>query len=146
MDESDKEDTSGKIWESLIKEFGTPKLVLSVIGDSDSFVPRAWPKSVFQTALIETHKSSGGDTWILYGNKNVGVSKIVRDAKDVYTTMENTKNGNDIILLGTASTESTEKDQIQIEDQEKISVRMFKYRNLHIKKRMCFIQFHLNTE
>ncbi|XP_061170922.1 transient receptor potential cation channel subfamily M member 2-like [Saccostrea echinata] len=123
MDQSDMNDTSGKIWEPLVKEFGTPKLVLSVIGDSDSFVPRAWPKSVFQTALIETHKSSGGDTWILYGNKNVGVSKIVRDAKDVYTTMEKskTKKGNDIILIGTSSTDSTEKGQIQIEDQEKLS-------------------------
>ena len=30
------------------------------IGDSDSFVPHPWPKTVFQTALIEAAKSGGG--------------------------------------------------------------------------------------
>ncbi|XP_062612700.1 uncharacterized protein LOC134274423 [Saccostrea cucullata] len=89
-------------WTRLVEKFKKPKLVLSVIGDSDSFVPRAWPKSVFQTALIETHKSSGGDTWILYGNKNVGVSKIVRDAADVYTIMEQNQRKDEIILIGTS--------------------------------------------
>lgn len=34
-----------------------PTLVLSVIGDSNTFVPKQWPKSVFQTALLETAKS-----------------------------------------------------------------------------------------
>lgn len=38
----------------------TPTMVISVIGDSDSFVPRPWPKTVFQTALIEAAKSGGG--------------------------------------------------------------------------------------
>ncbi|XP_061190174.1 uncharacterized protein LOC133198035 [Saccostrea echinata] len=92
-----------KEWNRLVEKFHrVPKLVLSVIGDSDSFVPRAWPKSVFQTALIETHKSSGGDTWILYGNKNVGVSKVVRDAADVYTIMEKSQRNDEIILIGTS--------------------------------------------
>lgn len=35
-------------------------MVFSVIGDSDSFAPRPWPKTVFQTALIEAAKSGGG--------------------------------------------------------------------------------------
>lgn len=38
----------------------TPSMVISVIGDSDSFVPRPWPKTVFQTALIEAAKSGRG--------------------------------------------------------------------------------------
>lgn len=38
----------------------TPTMVFSVIGDSDNLVPRAWPKTVFQTALIEAAKSGGG--------------------------------------------------------------------------------------
>lgn len=38
----------------------SPTMVFSVIGDSDSFVPRPWPKTVFQTALIEAAKSGGG--------------------------------------------------------------------------------------
>lgn len=40
----------------------SPTMVFSVIGDSDSFVPRPWPKTVFQTALIEAAKSGGGMT------------------------------------------------------------------------------------
>ena len=39
----------------------TPTMVFSVIGDSDSFVPRPWPRTVFQTALIEAAKSGGGN-------------------------------------------------------------------------------------
>lgn len=38
----------------------TPTMVFSVIGDSDSFVPRPWPTTLFQTALIEAAKSGGG--------------------------------------------------------------------------------------
>lgn len=38
----------------------TPTMVISVIGDSDSFVPRPWSKAVFQTALIEAAKSERG--------------------------------------------------------------------------------------
>lgn len=37
-----------------------PTMVFSVIGDSDNLVPRPWPKTVFQTALIEAAKSGGG--------------------------------------------------------------------------------------
>lgn len=37
-----------------------PTMVFSVIGDSDSFVPRPWSKTVFQTALIEAAKYGGG--------------------------------------------------------------------------------------
>lgn len=37
-----------------------PTMVFSVIGDSESFAPRPWPKTVFQTALIEAAKSGGG--------------------------------------------------------------------------------------
>ena len=36
-------------------------MVFSVIGDSHSFVPRPWPRTVFQTALIEAAKSGGGN-------------------------------------------------------------------------------------
>lgn len=39
-------------------------MVLSIIGDSDTFVPKPWPKNVFQTALMEAAKSGEGK--ILY--------------------------------------------------------------------------------
>lgn len=65
----------------------TPTMVISVIGDSDSFVPRPWPKTVFQTALIEAAKS-GKDTWILFRGYASGVSKLIMDAYHSYEIME----------------------------------------------------------
>eukprot|EP00105_Crassostrea_gigas_P038065 XP_019922213.1 PREDICTED: uncharacterized protein LOC105326905 isoform X5 [Crassostrea gigas] len=65
----------------------SPTMVFSVIGDSDSFVPRPWPKTVFQTALIEAAKS-GGETWILYNGKKHGLSKVVREAYKNYEDIE----------------------------------------------------------
>lgn len=65
----------------------TPTMVFSVIGDSDSFVPKPWPKTVFQTALIEAAKS-GGETWILYRGNEKGVSRCVREAYQSYGDME----------------------------------------------------------
>ncbi|XP_061190927.1 transient receptor potential cation channel subfamily M member 2-like [Saccostrea echinata] len=62
-------------------------MVFSVIGDSDSFVPRPWAKSVFQTALIEAAKCAG-DTWILYRGNDYGVSSIVWSAYRKYGDME----------------------------------------------------------
>ena len=48
-------------WDKIKEAVGsTPTMVFSVIGDSDSFVPRPWPRTVFQTALIEAAKSGGG--------------------------------------------------------------------------------------
>lgn len=43
-----------------------PTLVLSVIGDSNTFVPNKWPKDVFQAALIETAKSEKGKVFCLH--------------------------------------------------------------------------------
>ena len=55
------------IWDKLNNKFRRdPKLVLSVIGDSKCFVPRAWPKSVFQRALIEAGRSSGGGLSVVF--------------------------------------------------------------------------------
>lgn len=41
-------------------------MVFSVIGDSDSFVPRPWPTTLFQTALIEAAKSGGGTNLLIF--------------------------------------------------------------------------------
>nr|XP_022311261.1 uncharacterized protein LOC111116555 [Crassostrea virginica] len=76
------------VWEEVKDGVNsTPTMVFSVIGDSDSFVPRPWPKTVFQTALIEAAKS-GGETWVLYSGKEQGVSKAVRDAYSKYGNKE----------------------------------------------------------
>ncbi|XP_062566533.1 transient receptor potential cation channel subfamily M member 2-like, partial [Saccostrea cucullata] len=77
-----------KAWREIIEKVGsTPSFVFSITGDSDSFVPRPWAKSVFQTALIEAAKSAG-DTWILYRGYNYGLSAIVRKAYQKYGDME----------------------------------------------------------
>lgn len=93
MDTSKVKEVWGKIKNGVNS---TPTMVFSVIGDSDSFVPKPWPKTVFQTALIEAAKS-GGETWILYRGKEKGVSKCIRDAYQNYGDMEfgnkNTREG-----------------------------------------------------
>ena len=51
-------------WESIKNEVKvTPTMVFSVIGDSNSFVPCPWAKTVFETALIEAAKSGGGQQY-----------------------------------------------------------------------------------
>ncbi|XP_078341129.1 transient receptor potential cation channel subfamily M member 2-like isoform X1 [Crassostrea virginica] len=113
------------IWKKLKTEFGrAPKLVLSVIGDSKCFVPRAWPKSVFQRALIEAGRSSGGDTWILYRNGDVGVSKVVCDAFSNYIKMGvKRENEPKIRLLGLKS--STRFDFNPTDTQENKSGEIY---------------------
>lgn len=57
-----------QLWKEILEEVNdsennrhsSPTMVFSVIGDSENFVPRPWPKTVFQTALIEAAKSGGG--------------------------------------------------------------------------------------
>lgn len=50
-----------QLWNDLKREFeSTPTMVFSVIGDSESFVPKLWQKDVFQTALVEAAKNGGG--------------------------------------------------------------------------------------
>ncbi|XP_062617222.1 uncharacterized protein LOC134278929, partial [Saccostrea cucullata] len=80
-----------EIWQILEKTYKKrPKLVLSVVGDSETFVPKVWSRDVFQTALIEAAKYSGGDTWILYcGRRKSTVSSMISEAFDTYTHLEN---------------------------------------------------------
>ncbi|XP_061170882.1 uncharacterized protein LOC133180354 [Saccostrea echinata] len=80
-----------EIWQILEKTYKKkPKLVLSVVGDSETFVPKVWSRDVFQTALIEAAKYSGGDTWILFcGGRKSTVSSMISEAFDTYTHLEN---------------------------------------------------------
>lgn len=55
-----------------------PTMVFSVIGDSDNLVPRPWPKTVFQTALIEAAKSGGGMV-------SARLEKLVKNKAVVYS-------------------------------------------------------------
>lgn len=55
-----EESTENQPNQSNTENHVTPTMVFSVIGDSDSLVPRPWPTTLFQTALIEAAKSGGG--------------------------------------------------------------------------------------
>lgn len=83
-------------WKKCLKEYGDknvsskrsrPTMVLSIIGDSDTFVPKPWPKNVFQTALMEAAKS-GEETWILYRGGDESVSNVVKEGYKQYETIE----------------------------------------------------------
>nr|XP_022311634.1 transient receptor potential cation channel subfamily M member 1-like [Crassostrea virginica] len=76
------------VWERIKNAVKvTPTMVFSVIGDSDSFVPRPWPRTVFQTALIEAARN-GGESWILYNGNDQNVSEAVWDAYVTYGNIE----------------------------------------------------------
>lgn len=53
------------IWNEMKNALkSTPTMVFSMIGDSDNFVPKLWPKSAFQKALVEAGKTGGGMLFI----------------------------------------------------------------------------------
>ncbi|XP_063431693.1 uncharacterized protein LOC134714381 [Mytilus trossulus] len=77
----------------------TPKLVLSVIGDSSSFVPKPWFTSVFKAGLIETAKGAK-DCLILYKGSTEKISTIVRGAVDNFEKLSTDDDDNFISLVG----------------------------------------------
>ncbi|XP_062602846.1 transient receptor potential cation channel subfamily M member-like 2 [Saccostrea cucullata] len=77
------------LWKSLVKIYKVPpKLVFSIIGDSETFVPKVWPRPIFQTALMEAAKQSDGDTWVLFQGQGNGISSLIWEAFDNYTYLE----------------------------------------------------------
>ncbi|CAC5398404.1 TRPM7 [Mytilus coruscus] len=77
----------------------SPKLVLSVIGDSNTFVPKPWLTSVFQSGLIETAKGAK-DCLILYKGSTEKVSSIVREAVENFQRLQTDKDNDFISLVG----------------------------------------------
>ncbi|XP_071166783.1 transient receptor potential cation channel subfamily M member 8-like isoform X2 [Mytilus edulis] len=72
-----------------------PKLVLSIIGDSKSFVPKPWVTSVFKQGLIETAKGAK-DCLILYKGSSEKVSSIVREAVEDFNKLQ--LEGDDVFI------------------------------------------------
>ncbi|XP_071166794.1 transient receptor potential cation channel subfamily M member 1-like [Mytilus edulis] len=56
-----------------------PGLVLAVVGDSDSFVPRPWNATAFTADLIDTLKKVK-ESWLIYRGKDVGISSFIYNA------------------------------------------------------------------
>lgn len=119
-------------------DISKPMMVFSIIGDANSFAPRPWQTIVFQTALIEAAKN-GGETWILYRDKEEGVSKIVKKAYEHYEDIEFLKSVdlNDprrhikLIAVSDEAEEELDYDYIY---------RWTPYRKNHKKKRICKIK------
>ncbi|CAG2199277.1 unnamed protein product [Mytilus edulis] len=86
---------STKLIDTLLEErVRPPKLVLSIIGDSSSFVPKPWLIPVLKTGLIATAKGAK-DYLILYKGSNDRISSIVKKAiEDLWNLREDTKEGN----------------------------------------------------
>ena len=61
-----KEEWIKQTWTALTEEGSkTPKMVFSVFGDSESFVPKPWSKSVLQKALMDAARCSGGNLFYI---------------------------------------------------------------------------------
>ncbi|CAC5398395.1 unnamed protein product [Mytilus coruscus] len=87
-----------------------PKLVLSIIGDSKSFVPKPWITSVFKQGLIETAKGAK-DCLILYKGSSEKVSSIVREAVEDFDRLQ--LEGDDVFisLMGILPEERCKKQE-----------------------------------
>ncbi|CAC5398362.1 unnamed protein product [Mytilus coruscus] len=109
-EESKKETTEvySKIYNTIRKSTGAttddhggylPGLVLSVIGDSESYVPKSWNTTEFESGLLQTVKGAK-KSWIIYRGNNDGVSSLVDIAlkgstlvDDNYMDQDNERNG-----------------------------------------------------
>ncbi|XP_071173678.1 uncharacterized protein [Mytilus edulis] len=56
-----------------------PGLILAVVGDCDSYVPRPWNTTAFTTGLLNTVHGVN-KSWIFYRGKNSGVSSYINKA------------------------------------------------------------------
>ncbi|CAC5398351.1 unnamed protein product [Mytilus coruscus] len=54
-------------------------LVLAVVGDSESFVPRPWNATAFTADLIDTLKKVK-ESWLIYRGKDIGISSFIYNA------------------------------------------------------------------
>ncbi|VDI61406.1 Hypothetical predicted protein [Mytilus galloprovincialis] len=83
------------IWEELTKNKNKyPGLVLAVVGDCDSYVPKPWNTTAFTTGLVNT-VNGVENSWIIYRGKSSGVSAYI----DKTFKKETRQNGNVLIVV-----------------------------------------------
>ncbi|CAC5398391.1 TRPM2 [Mytilus coruscus] len=119
------EDKSKNKKEKKYRDPEPPKLVLSIIGDSKSFVPKPWITSVFQYGLIETAKGAK-DSLILYKGSSETVSCIVREAVEDFNRLQSEGDDVFISLVGILPEEDMcetsidlDEEQIHLHDEKK---------------------------
>ncbi|XP_052100105.1 transient receptor potential cation channel subfamily M member 8-like isoform X2 [Mytilus californianus] len=83
--EKEKENRNGTGDTKILKEKALdfrkrfPGLVLAVVGDSESFVPRPWNATAFTADLIDTLKKVK-ESWLIYRGKDIGISSFIYNA------------------------------------------------------------------
>ncbi|VDI46867.1 Hypothetical predicted protein [Mytilus galloprovincialis] len=111
------EDRSKNKRENPYRDPEPPKLVLSIIGDSKSFVPKPWITSVFQYGLIETVKGAK-DSLILYKGSSETVSCIVREAVEDFNRLQSEGDDVFISLVGILPEESMCETSIGLHEEQ----------------------------
>lgn len=105
--------------ESLIDEFmekfytedDRPNMIFSVIGDSNSLVPKIWPKSRFQVTLTYAAKAAGV-SWILSQGEPLKISKIIREMVEEYVYLEKPNQASPIRLVSIPSKEVVDNETL----------------------------------
>ncbi|VDI67062.1 Hypothetical predicted protein, partial [Mytilus galloprovincialis] len=80
-----------------------PGLVLAVVGDCDSYVPRPWNTTAFTTGLLNTVHGVN-KSWIIYRGKTSGVSSYINKAFKKDTSNSKKYPTNTTVLNETDST------------------------------------------
>ncbi|XP_052100124.1 transient receptor potential cation channel subfamily M member 2-like isoform X2 [Mytilus californianus] len=111
------EDKSKNKREKKYRDPEPPKLVLSIIGDSKSFVPKPWITSVFQYGLIETAKGAK-DSLIIYKGSSETVSCIVREAVEDFNRLQSEGDDVFISLVGILPEEDMCETSIDLDEEQ----------------------------
>ncbi|XP_071166748.1 transient receptor potential cation channel subfamily M member 1-like [Mytilus edulis] len=105
-----------------------PKLVLSIIGDSSSFVPKPWLIPVLKTGIIATAKGAK-DYLILYKGSTERISSIVKEAID------------DLWYLR----EDEKADNVPEDNKFKVNLKSVIQLKRALGKKTIFAMFHAQT-
>ncbi|XP_071166898.1 transient receptor potential cation channel subfamily M member-like 2 [Mytilus edulis] len=131
-----------------------PKLVLSIIGDSKSFVPKPWITSVFKQGLIDTAKGAK-DCLILYKGSSEKVSSIVREAVEDFNKLQSEGDDVFISLVGILPEENRCKTSIHLHDgnnygwdywhQKHSDCLLGEIYNIWMGKKRSYAEFHASV-
>lgn len=88
-----------------------PNMIFSVIGDSNSLVPKMWPKSRFQVTLTYTAKAAGV-CWILSQGEPLKISKIIREMVEEYVYLEKPDQTSPIRLVSIPSKQVVDSETL----------------------------------
>lgn len=119
-----------------------PRLVLSIIGDSSSFVPKPWLTPVFQLGLTETAKGAK-DCLVIYKGSTEKVSNLVWEAIDDFCVLnEGADEKSNITLVGLRPNEPNERDRVENQESHRSDLVEEKYYKLNFQSSDEYKIFH----